>query len=88
MDPKHTERERYEIFFFLFWVLGLEEKGFGFGSEAVCKYRKKKEEGNMGFGLGREGSWVVWKRKGVGLEEKMFAGTAKGRKKAEKKIEY
>ena len=27
------------------WVFGLEEKGFGFGREDVCKYRKKKEEG-------------------------------------------
>ena len=42
---------------------GLEEKGFGFGREAVCRYRKKKEEGNMGLGFGREGSWVVWKRR-------------------------
>ena len=35
------------------WVLvleekghgGLEEKGFGFGREDVCRYKKKKEEG-------------------------------------------
>ena len=54
---------------------GLEEKGFGFGREAVCRYRKKKEEGNMGLGFGREGSWVVWKRKVLGLEEKTFVGT-------------
>ena len=40
-----------------------------------------KEEGNMGFGFGREGSWVVWKRKVLGLEEKPFAGTGKRRKK-------
>ena len=66
--------------------MSLEEKGFGFGREAVCKCRKKKEEDNMGFGFGREGSWVVWKRKVVGLEEKTFAGTAKVRKKEEKKI--
>ena len=44
-----------------------------------------KEEGNMGFGFGREGSWVVWKRKVLGLEEKTFAGTGKRRKKEEKK---
>ena len=68
--------------------MGLEEKGFGFGREAVCRYRKKKEEGNMGFGFGREGSWVVWKRKVVSLEEKTFAGTPKGSKKEEKKIYF
>ena len=44
-----------------------------------------KEEGNMGFGFGREGTWVVWKRKVLGLEEKTFAGTGKRRKKEEKK---
>ena len=60
---------------------GLEEKGFGFEREAICRYRKKKEEGNMGFGFGREGPWVVWKRKVLGLEEKPFAGT--GKKKEE-----
>ena len=42
----------------------------------------------MGFGFGREGSWVVWKRKVVSLEEKTFAGTPKGRKKEEKKIYF
>ena len=46
---------------------GLEEKCFGFEREAVCRYMKKKEEGNVGFGFGREGSWVVWKRKGFGF---------------------
>ena len=56
---------------------GLEEKGFGFGREAICRYRKKKKEGNMGSGFGREGSWVVWKRKILGLEEKPFEGTGK-----------
>ena len=60
---------------------GLEEKGFGFGREAICRYKKKKEVGNMGFGFGREGPWVVWKRKVLGLEEKPFAGT--GKKKEE-----
>ena len=65
-------------FFFFFSFLG-----FGFGREAVCRYRKKKEEGNMGLGFGRGGSWMVWKRKVLGLEEKTFAGTAKGRKKEE-----
>ena len=35
----------------------------------------------MGFGFGREGSWVVWKRKVLSLEKKLFAGT--GRKKEE-----
>ena len=64
---------------------GLEEKGFGFGREAICKYRKNKEEGNMGFGFGREESWVVWKRKVLGLEEKLFVGTGKRRKKEIKK---
>ena len=66
---------------------GLEEKGFGFGREAICRDRKKKEEGNMGFGFGKEGSWVVWKRKVLGLEEKTFAGTGK-RRKEEKKRRY
>ena len=33
---------------------GLEEKDFGFGREAICRYWKKKEEGNMSFGFGRE----------------------------------
>ena len=60
---------------------GLEEKGFGFGREAICRNRKKKEEGNVGFGFGREGSWVVWKRNVLDLEEKPFAST--GKKKEE-----
>ena len=60
----HTPRERgmrYSFFFFFwFWVWkrrvmsGLEEKDFGFGREAICRYWKKKEEGNMSFGFGRE----------------------------------
>ena len=49
---------------------GLEEKGFGFGREAICRYRKKKEEGNMGFGFGREGPWVIWKRSHLRVWEK------------------
>ena len=45
-----------------------------------------KEEGNMGFGFGREGSWVVWKRKVLGLEEKPFVVQEKeGRRKKNKK---
>ena len=67
----------------------LEEKGHEwFGRERFWvwkrshfQYRKKKEEGNMGFGFGREGPWVVWKRKVLGLQEKPFAGT--GKKKEE-----
>ena len=48
-----------------------------------------KEEGNMGFGFGREGSWVVWKRKVLGLEEKPFVVQEKEgrRKKKEKRKE-
>ena len=39
----------------------------------------------LGFGFRREGSWVVWKRKVLGLEEKPFAEQEKeGR--GEKKI--
>ena len=49
---------------------GLEEKGFGFEREAICRYRKKKEEGNMGFGFGREGPWVIWKRSHLRVWEK------------------
>ena len=82
MDPKHTETERYEIFlFFLFWVLGLEEKPFA----GTGKRRKKEiwvlgleEEGHGWFG--RERFWV-WKRKR--LQEQQKDGR---RKKEEKKI--
>ena len=58
----HIDREReremrysflfFSFSFFGFWVWkrrvmsGLEEKGFGFGREAICKYWKQKEEGN------------------------------------------
>ena len=83
MDPKHTETERYEIsfFFFLFWVLGLEEKPF----VGTGKRRKKEiwvlgleEEGHGWFG--RERFWV-WKRKR--LQEQQKEGR---RKNEEKKI--
>ena len=83
MDPKHTETKRYEIFFFffLFWVLGLEEKPFA----GTGKRRKKEiwvlgleEEGHGWFG--RERFWV-WKRKR--LQEQQKDGR---RKKEEKKI--
>ena len=60
--------------------------GFGFGREAVCRYRKMKEVGNMGFGFGREGSWVVWKRKVLGLEEKTFAGMEIGRASCRERV--
>ena len=36
----------------------------------------------LGFGFRREGSWVAWKRKVLGLEEKSFS-TRKRRKKEE-----
>ena len=41
---------------------GLEEKGFGFGREAICRYWKQKEEGNMGFWFGRETVCGIGKR--------------------------
>ena len=77
------------LFFFLgigFWVWkrmvmsSLEEKGFGFGREAICKYWKQKEEGNMGFWFGREKFWV-WKRNRVRYRKKNEAGKKKKKRR-------
>ena len=79
MDPKHTETERYEIFFFFFgfWVwkrkvLGLEEKPFA----GIGKRRKKEiwvlgleEEGHGWFG--RENVYRNSKRKEEGRKENL-----------------
>ena len=65
---------RYSFLFFFFGVLG-----FGFGREAICKYWKQKEEGNMGFWFGRERFWV-WKRNRVRYRKKNEAGKKKIKK--------